>query len=235
MKNVAWAVTGAGHYLAESVAAMREVSRNNRVCTFVSGAGEEVLRMYGLFDRLKEISGGGYLEEVFLGREEGASSPKAGRFMMDKFDLLIVAPATANTVAKIVCGIADTLPTNAVALANKAAVPVYVLPTDVLERTETEPPFTIDRDLCIRCEVCEPREACPRGAIAEQIDLLRCDGCGICRDLCPQGAIRRAAISVAARSLDRENIERLGRIPGVTVLAGPEDIEGLVSSPQNGM
>lgn len=235
MKNVAWAVTGAGHYLAESVAAMGKISQKNRVCTFVSEAGEEVLRMYGLFDRLKEISGGGYLEEVFLEREEGSSSPKAGRFMMNKFDLLIVAPATANTVAKIVCGIADTLPTNAAALANKAAVPLYVLPTDVLERVETEPPFTIDRDLCLRCEACEPRAACPRGAIGEQIDLLRCDGCGICRGLCPQGAIRRGAISVASRPLDRENIERLGRIHGVTVLAGPEDIEGLVSSPQNGM
>ncbi len=228
MKNVAWAVTGAGHYLAESVAAMKVVSRKNRVCTFVSRAGEEVARMYGLFDKLSEISGGGYLEELFFEREEGASSPKAGRFMMNKFDLLIVAPATANTVAKIVCGIADSLPTNAVALANKAGVPVYVLPTDVLERSETEPPYTIDRDLCISCEVCEPREACPKGAIAAQIDLVRCDGCGICRDLCPQGAIRRAEISVVTRPLDRENIERLGRIPGITVLAGPEDISKLL-------
>jgi dihydromethanopterin reductase (acceptor) len=228
MKSVAWAVTGAGHYLAESVAAMREISRENRVCTFVSRAGEEVVKMYGFFDQLSEISGGGYLEEVFFEREEGASSPKAGRFMMNRFDLLIIAPATANTIAKIVCGIADSLPTNAAALANKANVPVYVLPTDVRERAETEPPYTIDRDLCKRCDVCEPREACPKGAIGEQIDLARCDGCGICRDLCHHGAIRRAAISVTTRPLDRENIERLRAIPGVVVLEGPEDIGKLV-------
>jgi len=228
MKNVAWAVTGAGHYLAESVVAMREISRKNRVCTFVSRAGEEVAKMYGLFDRLSEISGGGYLEEIFLEREEGASSPKAGRFMMNRFDLLIIAPATANTVAKIVCGIADSLPTNAAALANKAKVPVYVLPTDVQESAETEPPYTIDRDLCERCEICEPKEACPKNAIGEQIDLVRCDGCGICRDLCPHGAIRKAAISVVTRPLDKENIERLRSIPGFFVLDGPEDIERLV-------
>jgi len=227
MKNVAWAVTGAGHYLAESVAAMREVSRKNRVCTFVSRAGEEVAMMYGIFDRLSEISGGGYLEEIFFEREEGASSPKAGRFMMKRFDLLIIAPATANTVAKIVCGIADTLPTNAAALANKAGVPVYVLPTDVQDRAETEPPRTIDRDLCRRCDVCEPKEACPKGAIGEQIDLVICDGCGVCADLCPSGAIRKVEITVVTRLLDRENIERLRAIPGFTVLEGAEDIERL--------
>jgi len=228
MKNVAWAVTGAGHYLAESVAAMKEISRNNRVSTFVSRAGEEVARMYGLFDQLSLISAGGYMEEVFIEREEGASSPSTGRFMMKRYDLLIIAPATANTVAKIVCGIADSLPTNAAALANKGGVPVYVLPTDVLERTKTEPPYSIDRDLCIRCEVCEPKEACPKGAIGEQIDLLKCDGCGICRDLCPYGAISKAPISVVTRPLDKENIQRLRSIPGFVVLEGPEDIRKLI-------
>ena len=228
MKNVAWAVTGAGHYLAESVAAMEEISRENRVCTFVSRAGEEVARMYGLFDQLSEISGGEYLEELFLEREEGASSPNAGRFMMNKYDLLIIAPATANTVAKIVCGIADSLPTNAAALANKGGVPVYVLPTDIQDRAETEPPYSIDRDLCMRCDLCEPQQACPKGAIGEQIDLSRCDGCGIWKDLCPYDAIGKVEISVVTRPLDRENIERMRAIPGFVVLEGPEEIERLV-------
>ena len=39
-------------------------------------------------------------------------------------------PATANTVAKIVVGIADTLVTNAVAQANKADIPIYIFPVD---------------------------------------------------------------------------------------------------------
>jgi dihydromethanopterin reductase (acceptor) len=57
--------------------------------------------MYGLFSELSMISGGGYLQEIFLERKEGNSSHKTGRFMMGAFDLLIIAPATANTIAKM--------------------------------------------------------------------------------------------------------------------------------------
>ncbi len=228
MKNIAWAVTGAGHHLLESVAAMKELSQENRVCTFVSSAGEEVLRMYGLFERLSEISGGGYLEEIFLDREEGSSSPKTGRFMMGKFDLLIIAPATANTVAKITCGIADSLVTNAAALANKAGVPVYVLPTDVKESTQTQTPYIIDRELCQHCEICPPREACPNRAIDDQIELTKCDGCGICVELCEHGAIRGGTFRVVTRELDKENIDRLRALPGFTVLEDAKEISRLL-------
>ncbi len=41
-----------------------------------------------------------------------------------------VAPATANTVAKLVHGIADTLLTNCVSMANKAGREVFILPVD---------------------------------------------------------------------------------------------------------
>ena len=44
--------------------------------------------------------------------------------------MLIIAPATANTVAKIVRGIADTLVTNAVAQTAKGETPIYILPVD---------------------------------------------------------------------------------------------------------
>jgi len=57
---------------------------------------------------------------------------------------------------------------------------------------------------------------------------LKCDGCGICRDLCPYGAISKAPISVVTRPLDKENIQRLRSIPGFVVLEGPEDIRKLI-------
>jgi flavoprotein len=41
-----------------------------------------------------------------------------------------VAPATGNTVAKIVNGIADTLITNAVSQAMKGGIQVIILPVD---------------------------------------------------------------------------------------------------------
>ena len=44
--------------------------------------------------------------------------------------MFLVAPATANTTAKIAYGIADTLITNSVAQAMKAKVPVYIFPPD---------------------------------------------------------------------------------------------------------
>lgn len=222
--SIAWGITGAGHFLVESMAAMRERSRRNRVCTFVSRAGEEVLRMYGLYSHLPEISRGGYLEEIILEREEGYSSPRAGRFMMGKFDLLIIAPATANTVAKIANGIADSLVTNAAALSNKAGVPVYILPTDVAEAAQTRTPLSIDRALCQGCEPCLPKEECPQQAIGEQIDLKRCDGCGLCLTSCQFGAIRGWALPVQARELDRDNIKKLRSIAGITVLESPEEI-----------
>ncbi|MCP8317234.1 MAG: archaeoflavoprotein AfpA, partial [archaeon] len=54
----------------------------------------------------------------------------AGQLQIGKFKFLLVAPATANTVAKIVNGIADSLATNAVSQAQKGNVPVYILPVD---------------------------------------------------------------------------------------------------------
>ncbi|MHC1631107.1 MAG: dihydromethanopterin reductase (acceptor) [Methanotrichaceae archaeon] len=228
MKNIAWAVTGAGHCLAESIIAMQELSQKNRVCTFVSRAGEEVSRMYGHFDRLSDISNGEYMKEIFLESEEGSSSPKTGRFMMGKFDLLIIAPATANTVAKMACGIADSLVTNAAALANKAGIPIFVLPTDVKENAQTQIPYIIERELCRHCEVCKPREECPHQAIDDQIDLMKCNGCGICVELCEYGAIRGGIIPVVTRELDKINIERLKTLQGFTVLESAEEIRRII-------
>ena len=44
---------------------------------------------------------------------------------------MIVSPTTANTVSKIVHGIADTLVTNAVAQAGKGAVKTIIIPVDI--------------------------------------------------------------------------------------------------------
>lgn len=226
MRRVAWGITGGGQYLAESVKAMREVAARNSVCTFVSRAGEEVLRIYGLLDRLKEISRGGYLEEIFLESESGRSFPMTGRFMLGRFDLLLISPATSNTVAKIACGIADTIVTNAAALAEKAEVPVLVMPTDVRD-VVTRAPYAVNREVCIGCEICPPQTACPRGAISgddiRSIDLMRCNGCGVCLSLCSSGAIDAVRMNVRRRSIDLRNIELL-RERGYIILDSPEEI-----------
>lgn len=226
MRKVAWGITGGGQYMAESVKAMCKVATRNRVCTFVSRAGEEVLRMYGLLDRLHEISGGGYLEEIFLESESGRSFPMTGRLMLGRFQMLLIAPATSNTVAKIACGISDTIVTNAAALAEKAELPVLVLPTDVREMV-TRAPYAVNRELCEACEICPPQTACPWGAISGEeirsIDLMLCDGCGMCLPLCRNCAIDALRMNVRRRSIDLRNIEIL-RERGYIILESPEKI-----------
>jgi flavoprotein len=47
-----------------------------------------------------------------------------------KYDFLIIAPATSNTVAKIVVGVSDTLLTNAAVQGVKGFIDVYIMPVD---------------------------------------------------------------------------------------------------------
>jgi len=74
---------------------------------------------------------------VFTEGEQGASSPvSASR----RFDVCIVSPASANTVAKIVCGISDTLVTNIFAQSLKVGRRVIVFPTDFEKNIITSVP-----------------------------------------------------------------------------------------------
>jgi len=50
-----------------------------------------------------------------------------------KIEFLLIAPTTANTVAKIATGIADTLLCNATIMSLKSFVPVYIMPCDYKE------------------------------------------------------------------------------------------------------
>ncbi|MBS7620315.1 hypothetical protein KEJ21_06705 [Candidatus Bathyarchaeota archaeon] len=150
--KAAWGITGAGHYLKETFDMVRNISRsgNVSVTTFLTRAGVEVVKAYGLWNALREISPGGYYQEIFTDGDQGASAFKAGRFFRGIYRFLLVSPATANTVAKIVHGIADTLVTNAVAEAQRGSVPIVILPTDLREGiVETTFPYSRNGDECI--------------------------------------------------------------------------------------
>ncbi len=224
--RIAWGITGAGHFLRDSYGVMMQLkAEGHSITTFMSRAGEEVARMYGLFDKTPMISDGSYLNEVYLDSNQGYSFPKIGRFNVGRYDVLVVSPATSNTVAKIVHGIADTLVTNCAAQAMKSGTPVLIVPVDQENSVVSEMPYTIDRSKCRSCEVCEPRESCPNGAITDQIDLLRCQGCGACVSLCEFGAISGGSpVSLKIRSLDLRNTRLLGEMEGVSVLGEPKKI-----------
>ncbi|MBE9594090.1 MAG: hypothetical protein IMF19_11510 [Proteobacteria bacterium] len=61
---------------------------------------------------------------------------RATRYELEELTFVLeflIAPATANTVAKIAYGISDSMITNSAAQAMKADVPVYILPVDQKE------------------------------------------------------------------------------------------------------
>jgi len=135
--KIAWGITGSGDYMPETVQVMRKMVESNdvKVAVFLSKSAVFVLKWYGLFKDLESIS-----PRIMI--EKGPNEPFiAGPLQVRKFKFLLVAPATANTVAKIVNGIADSLVTNAVSQANKGNVPIYILPVD--QETEAKKVTTI--------------------------------------------------------------------------------------------
>jgi dihydromethanopterin reductase (acceptor) len=130
MDRIAWAITGAGHFLSEC---LELALRRQDVDLFLSRAAEEVVRMY----RLKEQIGG---HDLRVYRETLASSPLSGRFSGGVYRLLVVAPATSNSVAKFVWGISDSLVANLFAQAGKSRVPIVVLPTDISAEMDSATP-----------------------------------------------------------------------------------------------
>jgi len=231
--RLAWGITGAGHFMRETLEVFLQLKKEFKVAVtvFLSRAGEEVARMYGVFRELGTIAPGGYYQEVVLEREEGASFPKAGRFASGKYSAFIVSPATSNTVAKMAFGICDTLITTAFAQAIKSGVPVYVVPTDYDEgEVETTLPVFVDRDVCLGCALCLPEEKCPNTAFVRVegkpiVNLLKCVGCFLCVNECPYRAVvfgRR--VKTRVRRVDAENVKRLSEMDGVRVLKHPQEI-----------
>ena len=129
-KRIAWAITGAGHALEECIELLL---KHKKADLFLSRAGEEVLSMYGLNGRL--IGTG-----IRIYRETQFSSPLVSRLFAGVYSVLVIAPATSNSVSKFVHGISDTLVTNLFAQAGKSRVPVIVCPTDLAPEMESQGP-----------------------------------------------------------------------------------------------
>lgn len=226
--NIAWGITGAGHLLKDTFSVMEDIAKEHRITAFLSRGGEEVVKAYGLWDRLNEICPGEYLEEIITSKSEGSSAPTTGRFFLKKYDALVVAPATTNTVAKIVHGISDTLVTNAVSHAMKAMTPVYIVPVDTKEEEkETVLPHYVDRDICENCAQCPPADICEEGAFGDRkIDLLKCTACGDCVFVCEPGAvIEEKVVKLKVRKIDADNVKALKKMEYITVVGKPGKIK----------
>jgi dihydromethanopterin reductase (acceptor) len=126
-QRIAWAITGAGHFLAECTA---QLLRYQRVDVFLSHAASEVLHMYHFQDRLQGSN-------IRIHPETPSISSSMGGFSKGTYRVLVVAPATSNTVAKFVYGISDSLVTNLFAQAGKSRIPIIVLPTDFMQEMDS--------------------------------------------------------------------------------------------------
>ncbi|MGZ7159868.1 MAG: dihydromethanopterin reductase (acceptor) [Methanobacterium sp.] len=226
--KIAFGITGAGHLLTESVELLEKLTADHDVTVLLSAAGEEVLKMYGLFERVKKNSGGHY-NELILEKDQKFSYPITGRFSLGKYDLLIVSPTTSNTIGKIANGIADSLITNAVAQAGKGRVKTIIVPVDIESGDlKTVLPSKLELDQCQKCEVCDAAEACPEEAITPgvEIDLLKCIGCGTCAVSCPFSAISAGKkITIHMREIDIHNTNKLKNMEGIEIIGHPSNFK----------
>ncbi len=220
MKTLAWCITGGGAYLRKIVESMIEIKSNYnvKITVFMTKWGYEVSRIFGVLPMIKNIASGKYYEE-FLVEDEGMYF--IGRLNLKRYDALIIAPATANTIAKIVNGIADNIASNLYAQAVKGGIRIYILPTDLPDESgyiTTETPCHIDRDICrinSDCSKCLIEGICPVNAIVlvdrfPRIDLSKCIGCEKCVYTCPFKAVKCwEKILLKPRDIDLKNIDIL--------------------------
>ena len=121
-----WGITGTGYVLQESIDLMKDLQENYyfKLTVILSKEGAAVVKWYKKWLALTEV-----VEKVKV--EKTPNIPfYAGPLQLGKFDFFLCCPVSANTVAKIVHGIADTLITNCVAQAIKGGQIAYLFPSD---------------------------------------------------------------------------------------------------------
>ncbi|MHC1593758.1 MAG: archaeoflavoprotein AfpA [Methanotrichaceae archaeon] len=151
IKRIVWGITGSGDRIRDTVDVMKEMKEKYEdrvdIRVYVSKAGDQVVKYYKLLPEL-EID----FDKIWV--EANANAPfLAGQVQMGKFEFMLIAPATSNTVAKISLRIADTMLTNAAIMSQKALVPLYIMPSDFKEgEVITKLPNGKDLKLVIRKE-----------------------------------------------------------------------------------
>jgi len=124
--KILWGITGTGYVLQESIDLMKDLQENYgiKLTVILSKEGAAVVKWYKKWLALTEV-----VEKVKV--EKTPNIPfYAGPLQLGKFDFFLCCPVSANTVAKIVHGIADTLITNCVAQAIKGGQIAYLFPSD---------------------------------------------------------------------------------------------------------
>jgi dihydromethanopterin reductase (acceptor) len=125
-KRMAWAITGSGHYLRECIEIIHTL---HDVDLFLSKAAAEVMQQYGYKHNVGKVF-----------QDKTASSVPVELFYQGRYHTLVIAPATSNTIAKMVYGISDNLVTNLYAQAGKTRVASIIFACDTAPEIESEAP-----------------------------------------------------------------------------------------------
>ncbi len=150
-RKVAWGITGAGDKIAEIIEIMKDLKAQSedtvQIDVYLSKAAETMIKFYGLEEELKKS-----FAKVTV--ETNSNIPfLAGMMQSNKYEFLLIMPASSNTVAKLVNGIGDTLITNSAIMSLKAFVPVWVMPVDYKESViSTKLPNGKDMKIRVRKE-----------------------------------------------------------------------------------
>jgi phosphopantothenoylcysteine synthetase/decarboxylase len=125
-QRLAWAITGSGHYLRECIEIIHTL---DDVDLFLSKAAAEVMQQYGYKHNVGKVF-----------QDKTSSSVPVELFYKGRYHTLVIAPATSNTIAKMVYGISDNLVTNLYAQAGKTRVPSIIFACDTAPELESEAP-----------------------------------------------------------------------------------------------
>ena len=130
-KRIAWCITGSGHYLKESVDLMLTL---DNVDLYLSKAGEEVLKWYDYdLSTFKK-------NKIKIFKDVTASASPVSLLYESVYKLVVISPATSNTIALMAQGISDSLVTNMFAQAGKCEVRSLVFACDTEPVVITQAP-----------------------------------------------------------------------------------------------
>ena len=237
MSRVVWAITGSGSFLRELTELFikfKNTCSDLEIAVVLSRAGKEVSRIYGVLSKLQQVASRTRYGGFYTDDGPAAWLPILGRVSLRRYDSVIVAPATSNTVAKIVHGIADTLITALVSQALKSGTPIVVLPSDYAEESVTQLPCRVDVNNCTKCYECLKVGFCPYRAIIlsgeyPAVDYSRCWGCSECVLKCPSGTIKCwEEVIIRSSKIDLENVFKLKTIKGIHVVCNVAEVAELL-------
>ncbi len=150
-RKIAWGIAGAGEKMVETLQMMKKIKKEYEdevdIDVYISKAGEQVIKYYGIASEIETN-----FNNVWV--EINANSPfLAGQIQLGKYEFLLIAPSSANTVAKIALRMGDTLLANSAIMGQRANIPLYIMPSDYEEGvTITKLPNGKDLKLTLRKE-----------------------------------------------------------------------------------